>query len=128
MDARDILVVGLGISGAAAARYFLGSNGEERRVTVLDAHESSILEERAKELGDLGATVVLGATGAAESGQYTFEQDIKVPLRSPEGPGKHLRRRARSLCGQSGCQRRGALECGKTCKSEDCTREPGGLD
>ena len=58
----DILIVGLGISGEATARYFLALPEVERpeRLIVLDGGDTPVLRERAEGLGALGADVRLG--------------------------------------------------------------------
>lgn len=68
----DVLVLGLGRSGVASARYLAARLGEEvASVTVVDAGETPALRALAEELTGLGATVVLGAenvTGRYELG------------------------------------------------------------
>jgi len=59
----DILVLGLGASGAAAARYcasLLGSDASS--LTVVDGADTPRLRELAEELAGMGAAVVLGAS------------------------------------------------------------------
>jgi UDP-N-acetylmuramoylalanine--D-glutamate ligase len=53
-----VAVLGLGASGAAAARLLLG---EGRRVYALDSADDGRLAQRARELSELGADVRLGA-------------------------------------------------------------------
>lgn len=66
MPMRDwtghLLVLGLGGSGEAAARWALGraAEGAAVSVTVVDSGESDALEHRAAALRDAGATVCLG--------------------------------------------------------------------
>jgi UDP-N-acetylmuramoylalanine--D-glutamate ligase len=61
--ATDIAVVGLGISGEATARYFLGLPEGERpkRLIVVDGNDTPVLRERAGKLEALGADVRLGS-------------------------------------------------------------------
>lgn len=61
--AGDILVVGLGVSGEAAALYCAkrARAGDPVRVTTVDAGHSAALEERAEHLRSLGVDVALGA-------------------------------------------------------------------
>ncbi|MDF1542545.1 MAG: UDP-N-acetylmuramoyl-L-alanine--D-glutamate ligase [Anaerosomatales bacterium] len=65
----DILVVGLGASGEAAATYCLqrAANGDPVTVTVIDSGDSDTLWARAQRLGELGASVHLGAAHVAGS-------------------------------------------------------------
>ncbi len=59
----DILVLGLGKSGEAAARYCAGLVGTlVDSVTVMDAADNAVLHERAEELAGDGITVILGVT------------------------------------------------------------------
>lgn len=68
----DVLVLGLGRSGVASARYLAARLGEEvATLTVVDAGETPALRALADELTGLGATVILGAeevTGSYELG------------------------------------------------------------
>ncbi len=66
----DILIVGLGISGEATARYFLAlpeAERPERRHRIAMAETRRSLRERAEGLGALGADVRLGTESLAES-------------------------------------------------------------
>ena len=69
-DFGDVLVLGLGRSGAAAARVAAGlvSSGRVRSVTAYDAAETPELQMVATELRALGVKVSLGA--AAVAGRY----------------------------------------------------------
>jgi UDP-N-acetylmuramoylalanine--D-glutamate ligase len=60
----DILVVGLGVSGEAAAAYCAtrAASGDPVRVTVVDSGDSDALEIRAKRLRGLGVDVRLGTS------------------------------------------------------------------
>jgi len=66
----DILVIGLGTSGLASARYAarLAQAGEATSVTVVDAASGDVLEERAAVLRALGVRVQLGTD--AVDGRY----------------------------------------------------------
>lgn len=65
----DVLILGLGSSGTAAARYCVGlPEGEATSVTAYDAADTPILRQRAAALEELGVTVVLG--GSAITGHY----------------------------------------------------------
>ncbi len=59
----DILVLGLGRSGSAAARAALGlvAEGRARSVTAVDAAENPVLAATAEQLMSLGARVALGS-------------------------------------------------------------------
>ena len=68
---QRILVLGLGMSGMAAARYELSraSSGEGVLVTVVDERgesEDASLASRARDLRDEGADVLLGVTGVPD--------------------------------------------------------------
>ncbi|MBS3957610.1 MAG: UDP-N-acetylmuramoyl-L-alanine--D-glutamate ligase [Clostridiales bacterium] len=66
-EGMDILVVGLGTSGEACARYLLdtGSAGCSVRVTVVDGSETEALQATAADIRSLGATVLLGVSDIA---------------------------------------------------------------
>ena len=82
--ADDILIVGLGRSGRAAARYAatLAARGEARSVTAVDGNDSEDLRSRAAELGELGVTVVLGA----QEVEGSFDLCIASPGIPPHAP------------------------------------------
>jgi len=65
----DILVVGLGTSGEAAARYCVqrAANGDPVTVTVIDSSDSDTLRVRAQHLAEAGASVCLSASHVAGS-------------------------------------------------------------
>lgn len=67
---RSILVLGLGVSGQATARYCTGllATGEITSVTALDAADNATLRHVAEELSALGVEVELGASEV--SGHY----------------------------------------------------------
>lgn len=62
----DILIVGLGASGAESARYAAGLvvTGKASSVTVVDSGDSEVLRARADGLRTLGVTVRLGVDDA----------------------------------------------------------------
>jgi UDP-N-acetylmuramoylalanine--D-glutamate ligase len=64
---RSIVVLGLGRSGIAAARFLLRKGA---RVTVCDSGESSSLLERAELLRSEGATVLTGTAGERDPLRY----------------------------------------------------------
>lgn len=65
----DILVVGLGASGEAAATYCTqrAAKGDPVTVTVIDSGDSDVLRLRARHLAELGADVRLGASSLTGS-------------------------------------------------------------
>jgi UDP-N-acetylmuramoylalanine--D-glutamate ligase len=67
-EGRDVLVVGLGVSGDAAARALLGLGA---RVKVTELGDSPALRERAADLEALGAEVELGGHRLA-AGDVSF--------------------------------------------------------
>lgn len=58
-----LLILGLGTSGEAAAKWALGraAEGAEVRVTIVDSSTGEALERRAQPLRELGAEVLLGS-------------------------------------------------------------------
>ncbi len=85
-----ILVVGLGASGEACARYCLEAHDLGAEVTVVDADDSSSLRTRAEELRALGATVLLGADDVAGD----FDLAVMSPGVPPSAPLFAAARRA----------------------------------
>ncbi len=81
-DATRILVVGLGASGEACARYCLAADDLGAEVTVVDADDSASLRSRAEGLRALGATVHLGAHDM--TGEYDLA--IMSPGVPPSAP------------------------------------------
>jgi UDP-N-acetylmuramoylalanine--D-glutamate ligase len=81
---RDVLVVGLGVSGEASARYFLDLPEGERpeRVRVVDEGDSDILRERADRLTSAGADVGLATDTVAEHADLAVISP-GIPPRSP---------------------------------------------
>jgi UDP-N-acetylmuramoylalanine--D-glutamate ligase len=80
----DMLILGLGRSGSAAARVAAGlvSSGRVRSVTVFDAAETPALALVAAELRDLGVRVTLGASEV--DGQYnTCVASPGIPPHAP---------------------------------------------
>lgn len=65
-DENDMLVIGLGVSGLAAARLLLDAG---RSVTVVDGSVNERLKERGRELEAMGARVELGAVNLPK-GRY----------------------------------------------------------
>ncbi len=90
----DILVLGLGRSGDAAARYCCGLlGGEADSVTVVEESDSGEVARRAGALRDLGARVHLGTNGIA--GAYD------LCIASPGiKPGSALMLNARAVSGE----------------------------
>ena len=82
--ADDILIVGLGRSGRAAARYAatLAARGEARLVTAVDGGDSEDLRSASAELKELGVIVVLGAQEVRGS----FDLCIASPGIPPHAP------------------------------------------
>lgn len=83
-NSGDILVLGLGRSGSAAARYAatLVALGEARSVTALDGGDSEDLRSARAELEELGVTVSLGADEVHGS----FDLCIASPGIPPHAP------------------------------------------
>jgi UDP-N-acetylmuramoylalanine--D-glutamate ligase len=91
----DILVLGLGASGAAVARYAaaLVAAGEAATVTVYDAAETPELIERAGELAGIGVSVVLGTSQV----EGRFDYCVASPGIPPHAP---IMRSALAACGE----------------------------
>jgi len=81
---QRVLVLGLGVSGQATARYCAGlrATGEFASVTVLDAGDSAALREVAAELTGLGVIVKLGASKLPGS----FDVCVVSPGIPPHAP------------------------------------------
>lgn len=80
----SILIVGLGASGEACARFCLEvrDSGLALDVTVVDAGDTAALQQRAESLRDAGATVFLGA----EEVTGTFDLAVVSPGVPPSAP------------------------------------------
>ncbi len=78
-----VLVLGLGSSGDAVARYLLGQAraGEAVRVSVVDEHEGPVQSARAAALRELGAEVSLGVSDAPRADMVVASPGI--PPSSP---------------------------------------------
>jgi UDP-N-acetylmuramoylalanine--D-glutamate ligase len=85
----SVLVIGLGVSGTAAAGLLLDRGA---RVTAVDAGDTPALRATAQRLRDRGARVTLGAT-AAPAGPFAFAVlspgiPVNTPLLPRAGGGK----------------------------------------
>ncbi len=90
----DILVIGLGASGEAAARYLLARVPEEvGSVTVVDSGSHDRLADVAAELAALGAHVRLGV----EEVEGTFDLGVASPGIRPSAP---IMESAKRACGR----------------------------
>ena len=67
LDDKEVLVVGLGVSGVAASRLLRNCGA---RVTAVDGSESEPLRAQAEKLRELGVRVELG-TVRAPSGRFS---------------------------------------------------------
>lgn len=90
----DILVLGLGSSGRAAARYCASLIGEDvASVTAVDASDAPALRDHAEQLASLGVRVALGVSEV--DGRY--DTCIASPGIAPHAP---LMASARAVCGR----------------------------
>ncbi len=79
----DVLVIGLGASGQAAARYLLALGSDRpASVTVVDSGDSDHLARVGFELADLGADVRLGVTKV----EGRFDLGVASPGIKPSAP------------------------------------------
>ena len=92
-DPRSVLVLGLGVSGQATARYCAGlaATGALASVAVLDSSDSPALRGVADELSTLGVSVELGASTVAER----YDVCVVSPGIPPHA---HLMVAARAMC------------------------------
>ena len=102
----DILVLGLGRSGRAAARVAAGlvAEGRARSVTAIDAAETPALSDTAAELSALGVGVSLGSSDVVGS----YDVCIASPGIPPHAP---LMVSARSAAGRESSPRSSSRGC-----------------
>lgn len=74
-----LVVLGLGTSGIAAANWALeqAASGVRLRVTVVDSGRSDLLEQRARDLRDRGAEVLLGTDSVPAADMIVASPGIK---------------------------------------------------
>ena len=82
--ASDILILGLGRSGRAAARYAaaLAARGDAGSVTAVDGGDTDELRAEGEELERLGVSVMLGA----EKVEGAYDLCVASPGIAPETP------------------------------------------
>ncbi len=83
MTLGDVLILGLGKSGEAAARYCAGLPAEEiATVTIVDSDDSAVLQQKAESLASSGAIVLLGCSSVGGH----FDVCVASPGVPPHAP------------------------------------------